>query len=604
MPRKNPLVDDRYKEIAEALVAYTNYENKNGVGIEISKYYLMAVQAAYDLYKNAHRANLMLPTYRKLFLAACQKAKTCIRKYIKQETGGTFEELEQYGQEHSENYEPIELYYKVLSYEGYYILDSYLLYIEKNRPREERFYEPRRFRLKEVVDNIQLLEDDGLDELFIHQPPRTGKSGVVTMATAWHIGRNPEPSNLYVTYKESLGGAYLEGVMEILTDPTYCHMDVFPDTKIVYTDSKNHKIDLGRRKKYKTLSGKGLEAGLNGEYDAKGWMIIDDPLEGIQDVLNPDTLHRKQIVFDNNVMSRKKEKCKVLNIGTIWSLNDIFSKRLEFLESNPKAANIRYKVIRIPALNEKDESNFNYKCDGGYSTEYYQALRAKFEDNGDIASWCAQYQQEPIERDGAIFKIEDMHFYNGVLPTEGLYRICAACDVALGGEDYLSFPVAYMYEDGSVYIHDVVFDNSEKKITKPKVIEKIIDNDVGSALFEANQGGEGYKDEIDTELKAKGIKINLRSEYAPTTMRKEQRIWDKAGSIRDFYFKDTAYRDKEYRMFMTNLFSFSMKNKSKHRHEDAADSLATLAYFIEGTWQNAKVEAMVNPFRRGGIYGH
>ena len=99
-----------------------------------------------------------------------------------------------------------------------------------------------------------------------------------------------------------------------------------------------------------------------------------------------------------------------------------------------------------------------------------------------------------------------------------------------------------MYEDGSIYIDDVVFDNSEKKITKPKVANMIIDNDVGSAFFEANQGGEGYKDEIEELLKKKGRKINLRSEYAPTNMRKTQRIWDKAGSIREFYFRDVVCR--------------------------------------------------------------
>ena len=584
-----------YKEIQSAVKNYEDYVNdpKKGIDQQVTECWVLVARACYELVKSNIK-------YKRYFYECCWKAKKVIRAFIEKETGGTFEMLEAYGQEHKENYPPIDWYYEVLKYEGEYLLDSYALYIERDRPRSERFYEPRRAVLIKVVKAIQQLEDDELDELFIHMPPRVGKSQIVTVATAWHIARNTELSNLYVTYKESLGGAYLDGVVEILTDPTYRHSDIFPMSKIVYTDAKSHKIDLGRRKKYKTLSGKGLESGLNGEYDAKGWMIIDDPLEGIQDVLNTDTLHRKQIVFDNNVMSRKKENCKVLNIGTIWSLHDLFSTRLAFLESNPKAAHIRYQVLKIPALNEKDESNFAYPCDGGYSTEYYQGLRAKFEDNDDFASFCAQYMQEPIERDGAVFNPEHMRFYNGVLPNEEPYRIVAACDVALGGEDYLSFPIAYMYEDGSVYVPDVVFDNSEKKVTKPQVVQKFVDHNIGSAFFEANQGGEGYKDEVDSELQKLGMKINLRSEYAPSTKRKEQRIWDKAGSIREWYFLDPAHRGKQYRMFMINLFSFSMTNKSKHKHEDAADSLATLAYFIEGTWSNAKVEAIVNPFRRRG----
>ena len=483
-----------------------------------------------------------------------------------------------------------DLYYKFLLLEAPLLLDSYCLYIEKNRKPEERFYEPRRKTLKQVVDKLQKLEDDELDELFIHMPARVGKSQIITLGTSWHCGRNIEKSNLYVTYKEGLGGAFIDGCMEIWTDPTYCHNDVF-QTKIARTDAKNHKVDLERKKKYATLSGKGLESGLNGEYDAYGWLILDDILEGIQDVLNPDILRRKQIVFDNNVMSRKKEQCKLILNGTIWSLHDLYMDRLNFLQSNPEAKGIRYEVLKIPALDPvTDESNFDYEFGVGFTTKYYRTIRAKFEENDDMAGWLAQYQQEPIERDGALFKSENMRFYNGVLPNEPPLKVVSACDVALGGIDYLSMPVAYVYEDGSVYIHDVVYDNSEKKYTMPKVVNAIIENQVTNAFFEANAGGEGYKDEVENELKKKGYKTNLVSKFAQqmilstgghaakTHQRKEQRIWDNAEEIRKFYFRDIGCQSQEYRKFMTNLYSFTMTGKNKN--DDAPDSLASLSVFI------------------------
>lgn len=566
---------------------YEKYILRNGID-----------RSVIDAYCEASKIILCGRKDREYGLKVSTRAKELIFEYIKSITNGAdFNWLETQSQKNKQSYDILDKYYDLLLYEAPYILDSYILYIEKNRPKKERFYEPRRKTLKQVADKLQELEDGKLDELFIHMPPRTGKSQIITLAMSWHCAKDAEKSNLYVTYKEGLGGAFLTGVMEIWTDPTYCFSDVFPKVKVADTDSKNHKVDLVRKKKYKTLSGKGLESGLNGEYDAYGWMVLDDILEGIQDVLNPDTLKRKQIIFDNNVMSRKKEQCKLIHNGTIWSLHDLYSDRLDFLQNNPEAKNIRYDILKIPALDENDESNFDYDYGVGYTTQYYRTLRAKFEENDDMASWYAQYQQEPIERDGAVFNPEHMRFYNGVLPEEEPYRICAACDVALGGEDFLAFAVAYMYEDGSIYIDDVVFDNSEKKVTKPKVANMIIDNDVGSAFFEANQGGEGYKDEIEELLKKKGRKINLRSEYAPTNMRKTQRIWDKAGSIREFYFRDVGCRSQEYRKFMTNLYSFTVTGKNKH--EDAADCLASLAYFIEGNWSMAKIEVPKNPFRGG-----
>jgi predicted phage terminase large subunit-like protein len=253
------------------------------------------------------------------------------------------------------------------------------------------------------------------------------------------------------------------------------------------------------------------------------------------------------------------------------------------LETAPEAKNIRYDVIKIPALDENDESNFNYKYGVGYSTEYYKARRATFEMNNDMAGWFAQCQQEPIDRTNAVFTPETMRYYD-FLPGGEPIKVIAHCDVALGGGDFLAFPVAYYYEnpDGSLsgYVEDVVFDNSEKHITQPQVLAAIQNHHIRQVHFESNQGGEGYKDDIQRLLKDSGYKevCNISSSWAPVTKRKQQRIWDDAQCIRELYFKDNQHRSDQYRKFMTNLFGFTM-NMSKKAHDDAADALAGLVDF-------------------------
>lgn len=502
-----------------------------------------------------------------------------------------------------------DMYWDLMLLESPYLLDSYCLYVEKDRKPQERFYQPRRKTLKKVVDVLQKLEDNELDEAFVHMPARIGKTQIITLGMSWHCCKDTEKSNLYCSYKEDAGGAFLDGVKEIWTDPMYCHSDVFPKAKIVSTDAKANTIDLERRKKYKSLSGKGLTSGLNGLYDATGWLVADDILAGIEDVLSPEVLARKQMLFDNNLMKRKKEKCKVLYNGTIWSLHDIYMNRASFLENNPEAKDTRFEILKIPALDpETDESNFDYDYGVGFSTKYYRMERAKFEENDDMASWFAQCQQEPIERDGAVFNPEHMNFYNGVLPDEQPLKVVAACDVALGGSDFLSMPVAYVYEDGSVYVHDVVFDSSEKSITQPKVVECLIRNGVTNAFFEANNGGEGYKDDIDRLLKERGHKINLVSKFAQqmivnagkggskTAQRKEQRIWDNAQTIRTFYFRDSGYQSLEYRKFMNQLYAFTINGKNKH--DDSPDSLAALAVFLNKGSGTQTTQIVTSPFGR------
>ena len=481
-----------------------------------------------------------------------------------------------------------ELYYKLLLLEAPYLLDSYMIYIEKNREPQARFYLPRRKTLIRIVNKLQMLADDELDELFIHLPGRTGKTQSITEFNAWYASKFPEKSNLYCSYSDAVAKSYYDGILELLTDPTYLHSEVFTDFKIVSTDAKGNTIDLVRKKKYKSITCKGLTAGLNGLCDCTGIEIGDDLIEGIQDAMNPDILKRKQTIVDNNYIPRAKTGAKRLWCGTSWALQDPYQNRLEFLKNNSKAKYIRWDVIKIPALDENDESNFDYDYDVGFSTQHYQQIRAKFEANEDMASWLAQYQQEPIEREGALFTPEFMRFYKGdsELPAGEPDNIVAACDVAFGGSDFLAFGVLYIYGEEK-YLVDCIFDNHEKDITQPRIVQMILKHQVQRSFWEYNNGGDGYKDDIKRLLKEKGYIHNMIGAYAPTGKRKEDRIFDAAPEIRKIKFLEDGYRDQDYQKMMQNVFSYKIEGKNKH--EDACDMLAYLVKAYRNTPAIAKI---------------
>ena len=559
------------KELVRAWTSYENYIANRGVTDEVLKPMVDAVRVGFT--ERDFEYGMMM---RKFTLDS-------IDKIILEKTNGTFGMLENYAQENKTWYNYLEWHYDVLLSAAEYDLDSYMLYIERDRKRKERFYEPRRAKLIRVTETLMKVEYEDVQEVFLHTPPRIGKSQIITGFTSWHCAKDSEHSNLYITHKEDLGGAFLDGVVEIWTDPTYRFSDVFPNTKIASSNAKSHKINLDRDKKYATLSGKGLESGLNGEYDAYGLLILDDILEGVQDVLSADVLKRKRTIYQNNVLSRAKENCKIINIGTIWATNDIYMQRRETLETNPEFKTRKFESIIIPALDPvTDESNFDYEFGVGFSTNAYRQKRAEFEANDDLAGWWSQYQQQPIDRKGAVFNPEHMRYYS-VLPEETPLKVIAHGDTALGGGDYVSFPIVYIYEDGRWYCEDVVFDNSEKHITEPQIVAKIKKHHLRNAHFESNQGGVGYKDDIVEKVKEdKEItwRVNITSDWAPSDKRKAQRIWDHAQQIREIYFKDPQHRDEQYRKFMNNLFSFSM-NMTKKQNDDAPDSLAGLIDFDE-----------------------
>ena len=143
---------------------YEDYIKNHEIDGQVLNAYVMATQTAICTEHDI-----------KYGVKVSNRAKEIINYLIKKQSGGTFAQLEDFAQENKTEFELINIYYKLLKMEAPDVLDSYMLYVEKNRKRRDRFYEPRRKTLKLVTDKLQLLEDDELDELFVHMPARVGK---------------------------------------------------------------------------------------------------------------------------------------------------------------------------------------------------------------------------------------------------------------------------------------------------------------------------------------------------------------------------------------------------------------------------------------------
>lgn len=487
-----------------------------------------------------------------------------------------------------------ELRKNIFTAAAHFDFDSYLIALEWNRKPEQRFYLPRRKVLKVAVDAIQDLEDDKLDELFLSQPPRTGKSTLMIFAMTWKAGKDSEMSNLYSAYSDKITTAFYNGCLEVITDRvTYRWNEIFYGFDEPKTNGKDLTFDIGRKKHYPSVTARSVHGTLNGSCDATGWIISDDLVSGIDEAINKDRLVSLWQIVDNNLVTRGKNKTKFIWEGTRWANTDPIGLRIEVLHREENK-HIRYKVINLPALNENGESNFDYDYGVGFTTEYYLSRRASFEYNQDIASWNAQYQGEPIEREGTVFESADMNYFNGELPPDDmLVRKFMAVDPAFGGGDYTAAPVVYQYSDGSIYVVDVVYDNGDKTITQKLLIDAIIKYGVTAVRFECNKMTMSYKEEVERELERRGIKINLLTKTAPNNQAKETRIFDKAPFIRLFYFLDENKRSKAYKTFMVNVYSFRVTGHNKH--DDAPDSLAMAADFIERP-VSTKVEFMKRPW--------
>lgn len=169
-----------------------------------------------------------------------------------------------------------ELYWKSLYLAASYDVDSYLLYIEKNRKPENRFYQPRRKILRPMIQGYQEVFDGQLDLLTISQPKRTGKSQTGINFVNMVSGRNPNGSTLMEGAGDALVKSFYDGCNGILSDPQeYLHFDVFP-APVVARNADIKTINLEKRTRFPTIMCRSIDATQVGLSEATNLLYLDD----------------------------------------------------------------------------------------------------------------------------------------------------------------------------------------------------------------------------------------------------------------------------------------------------------------------------------------
>lgn len=469
-------------------------------------------------------------------------------------------------------------------YGGRYSFDDYMIACEWNRTPAARFWLPRRRVLEgqhRVASRIQaFLDDPSALYLGLSMPPGTGKSTLIKFLQAYIAGRWPQSANMYVSFSDGMVKMMHDAVRAILTDRAeYAHNDVFPDSGDPEVSAEYKTISYRRRGDFPTIGMVSLGGSVTGRTRANKFLITDDLVKNKEEARSPERLEKLFQDYTATLTTRMiGDGVKQIQLGTIWSAYDPLSRMRSEHEDDP-----RYQFIAIPVWDEEERSNFAYDHPDRYTTEKIRDIKASI----DPADFECLYMQHGVEKEGLAFASDKLRYYNGVLPDGAPDNIVFVNDVAWGGGDSLSMPVAYIY-GGDVYIHDWVFDKGDKFQTKPRVVAKILQHKVKMGRTEANNGGDEYSDDVHRLLREQyGYSIHMTHQKAPTHVSKLVRIEQYAPNIRAFYFLEPAARDEDYRRAMGELerFSFTAKNL----HDDAPDSLAMLADYLTNGIRSVQV---------------
>ena len=415
----------------------------------------------------------------------------------------------------------------------------------------------------------------------------SGKTTLAEFFLAWTVGRNPFLPNLIGSHNNSfLGGMY--GEMLRILDPMgeYKWQDVFPGLGVINTNAKDMMIGIGYEKsddmRFKTLEFSSIGSGNAGKVRAMNILYCDDLVDGIETAMSIDRLDKLWQMYHTDLRQRKVgTRAKELHIATRWSLHDVLGRLEREYDGDPTA-----RFIRFPALDENDESNFDYPYGLGYSTEALHKQREIMDD----PSWKALYMNEPIERDGTLFDPSELQYFDK-LPDCEPDNIIAVCDTKEQGSDYCAMPVLYQYGD-MFYINSWICDNGKVESIQPRVAQRLVDEGVKMCQIESNRGGTIFAQNVEKKVKELGGFTSIQTKWTQTN--KETRIHSNAGSAKAhilFLDENAQGYTKEYQAAMTQLCTYSIAGKNKH--DDVPD---TIAMFVD--WQMSDTRNIATIMRR------
>lgn len=526
-----------------------------------------------------------LDTYKDLYYICIETMKTDRElgvEYLRRFSAFIEENIVEFDDE-SDLKEIYRLHRRVLLAAAPYDFDSYLLYLEWEREPSKKFYVPRRKVLQPIVKAMQDMIDDKIDLLTISMPPGTGKSTLGIFFLSWVMGRYPDSQNLASAHSGMLTRSFYDGVYQIITDSEYLWKDVFRGVNLAATNSKEETIDLHKRHRFSTLTCRAINASLTGATRCDKILYADDLCSGIEEAMSKERLDKLWFSYTNDLKSRKKEGAKEIHIATRWSVHDVIGRLEVQYGDDPRA-----RFIVLPAFDENGESNFDYDYGVGFGKEYFEDMRANLDD----ASFKALYMNQPIEREGLLYDIDELRRYFE-LPIGEPDAIIGICDTKDKGSDYAFLPAVYVYGN-DYYIEDCVCDNNLPNVVDARLVDILIRNKVQMCRFESNSAGGRIAEKVQSEVKERGGITRITTKF--TSANKETKIIVNSAWIKEHcLFKDESLykRQSDYGKMMDMLGSYTVAGKNKH--DDIPDGLAMLSEFAQ-SMSGSRVEVFRRPW--------
>lgn len=480
-------------------------------------------------------------------------------------------------------------------------LDEALIYLERHRSPEDRFYLPRRrvFLRLGITQALQRLIDDEIDILTLSCPPGIGKTTIAEMFLSLWIGWDPDACNLFSSHSGHVTRMVYDVINNIIGAdlkkgqiPEYAWREIFPGVEIQDVNAKEETINLGKFKAFKSITFRAIGASQTGVTRADGLLYCDDLCSGIEEALSRQRLDKLWQKYTTDLRTRKKggrkgRKVKELHVCTRWSVWDVVGRlRRQYGDDG------RCEFIAFPDIDpDTGESNFEYEYGVGFDRKYFEDI----EQTLDPITYKCLFKNEPVEREGLLFEPDCLRRYEDLPTGKEPDAIWGFLDPKGTGLDYNTLGVFCQYGE-DYYLTDVVYRNIDPYVLDDLNADCLVRNGVQVCQVESNKEGVRTGDEIQKKVISRGGHCIIEKKLS-TTNKETRIIVSSPWVIQHVLFrkpKSSDYSDgyvanSEYGQFMAAFTSYSQL--AKNTHDDAPDMVTMLAIH-EGAGEDSVIASV------------
>ena len=311
---------------------------------------------------------------------------------------------------------------------------------------------------------LQLLADDEVRRLMINIPPRHLKSFCASIALpAYLLGQNPSTRILIATYSQDLGAEHGHRLRALMNSSWYRRL--FPNTGLASENQDEIRTIAGGG--VRNVSPKASTTGFGAD------VIIIDDLMNATDASSETRRAAARDFFSQALRSRLNDQ----ETGRIVSVQ----QRLH--EDDPTAFLLElgdWTHLNLKAVADRNETHQLYfgktvtRQAGEVLCPARQNLKTLEEIRHDIGNQAfeAQYQQNPVPPDGALLRMDRLHFYDE-LPCEGEEwpYVVQSWDTAHSPEPGADFSVCTTW--GAWNDHWYLIDVFRRRLAFPDVMSAI-----------------------------------------------------------------------------------------------------------------------------------